>query len=448
MPKWLSGLPSTTKPGIYPYLNSVKQSERKMNKRTFLKNVTLAGLGTVPLFKNLDKIVNSVAHLPVEEVARDENFWAQVRAGYRLKPEYINLENGYYCFVPQETLENLIHHVRQVNYQGSYYMRTVQWDNKRLMCERLAQAAGCDGDELIITRNTTESLDTVIGGQHWEAGDEAVWAEQDYGAMRQMFRLMESRYGVVNRVVSVPNHPNSDEEIVDLYAGAITPRTKLLMVCHIINITGHILPIRKICDMAHSKGVKVMVDGAHAFGHFQFSLRDLDCDYYGTSLHKWLSVPLGAGFLYVRRENIAGLWPLFGDSREAEDIWRLNHTGTHPVHTDLAIGNALEYYDRIGPARKEARLRYLQNYWKSRVANMPHVVINTPMEPHRSCGIGNVGVKGMKPADLAKTMMEKYRIWTVAIDNAGVQGLRISPNIYTTTRELDVLVKALGELAT
>ena len=418
-----------------------------MDKRTFLKKMGIVGVTAAPLFKNLDQIIKRFAHLSPEELAKDEAFWNQIRSGYRLKPDYINLENGYYCLIPQETLENQIHHLREVNYQGSYYMRTVQWDNKRHICEKLGELVDCTADELIITRNTTESLDTVIAGYDWHPGDEAVMAEQDYGAMRDMFKLQAKRFGMINKVISVPNHPASDAEIVNLYAKAITPKTKLLMVCHMINITGQILPIRKICDMAHEKGVDVMVDGAHAVGHIHFSMKDLDCDYYGTSLHKWLSAPLGAGFLYVRKEKIAGLWQMFGDmGKEDDNILKLNHTGTHPVHTDLAIGNALEYLHRIGPERKEARLRYIQRYWSDQLRDHPRILLNTPVDPHRSCGIANVGIEGLKPHDLAARLHKEYRIWTVAIDGAGVHGCRISPNIYTTPKELDVFVKAMKEM--
>jgi selenocysteine lyase/cysteine desulfurase len=418
-----------------------------MDKRTFIKQVGMLAIGSAPFFKNLDKWVGEVSHLSPAEVAKDEDFWMRIRSGYRLKPDYINLENGYYCMMPQETLENYIHHLREMNYQASYYMRTVQWANKRSMQAKLAEVADCSPDELIITRNTTESLDLIISGYPWEEGDEAVMAEQDYGAMLNQFKLMERRYGIVNKRISVPNHPTSDEEIVKLYEEAITPKTKLLMVCHMINITGHILPIRKICDMAHSKGVEVMVDGAHAFAHIEFSMQDLDCDYYGASLHKWLSVPLGAGMLYVKKDKVKQIWPLLAEwNKEDDDILKLNHTGTHPCHTDLAIGNALEYYDRLGPARKEARLRYLQNYWVDKVRDLDHIIINTPKERHRSCAIANVGVKGIPPKELAKTLLEKYRIWTVAIDGAGVHGCRITPNIFTTTKELDTFVAALKDL--
>ncbi|MCU0358890.1 MAG: aminotransferase class V-fold PLP-dependent enzyme [Cyclobacteriaceae bacterium] len=418
-----------------------------MDKRTFLKSLALLGAGSLPEAKALDNLLRQVSDTPADKLANDEYFWLKVRGGYRLKPDYINLENGYYCFLPQETLENFINHIREVNYQASYYMRTVQWENKRKAAARLATLAGCSPDELIITRNTTESLDMIIGGQDWKPGDEAVMAEQDYGSMLAMFRQVGRRFGVVNKMVSVPNHPKDDEEIVHLYEEAITPKTKLLMVCHMVNITGQILPIRKISDMAHSKGVKVMVDGAHAFAHFRYSIPDLGCDFYGASLHKWLSVPLGAGILYVKKEHIDSVWPVFAPFNDnAGDIYRLNQTGTHPVHTDLAINNAIDFYEKLGAERKEARLRYLQNYWTSQVRDLPHIVVNTPKDATRSCGIANVGIRGMKPAELADTLMKKYGIYTVAIDYVNVHGCRITPNIYTTPKELDALVKALKEL--
>jgi selenocysteine lyase/cysteine desulfurase len=418
-----------------------------MDKRSFLKGLALAGL-TAPFSGNaLAEWVAKVNRQTAGEVAQNEDFWASVRAGYKLKPEYINLENGYYNFQPEELLENFISKVRMVNYEGSYYMRTVQFDNKKAIAARLAKLAGCSAEELVITRNTTESLDMIIGGLHWNAGDEAVMAEQDYGSMLEMFKLVAKKYGVVNKIVSVPNHPSSDEEIVDLYAKAITPKTRLLMISHMINITGQILPVRKICDMAHSKGVDVMVDGAHAIAHIQFAIADLHCDYYGASLHKWLSTPLGAGMLYVKKENIHKIWPLLaeGDKKE-DDIARLNHIGTHPVHTDIAIDGAIDYYEKIGADKKEARMRFLQQYWTSKVRHIPKVVVNTPADPARSCGIANVGIEGMKPADLATVLLKKYNIYTVAIDYANVHGCRISPNVYTTPEELDVLVKALKEL--
>ncbi len=419
-----------------------------MDKREFLKSSSLLGLGSLLTFPSLEKLMQSVENISSTELASDEDFWLQIRKAYKLKPDYINLENGYYAIQPEEILEAFIKHVRDVNLQGAYYMRTVQYDNKKVINQKLAEVAGCTSEELIITRNTTESLDMIIGGLNWQAGDEAVYALQDYGAMMDMFVQVGKRYGVVSKVISLPMNPKTDEEIIELYEKQITPKTKLLMVCHMVNITGQILPIKKICDMAHKKGVQVMVDGAHAFAHINFKIPDLNCDYYGASLHKWLSVPLGAGLLYVKKENISKVWPLFAEvEKKEDDISRLNHTGTIPVHTDLAIANAIEFYNKVGAQRKEDRLRYLQNYWTKQVRSLPNVILNTPEDIHRSCGIANVGIKNMKPADLAEKLLKEFKIYTVAIDGKGVQGCRITPNVYTTTQELDELVNALKKLS-
>jgi selenocysteine lyase/cysteine desulfurase len=419
-----------------------------MNKRDFIKNLSLTALASPLYLGAMNSWVSEVEHLPVNTLAKKDGFWLKIRQDYKLKPDYINLESGYYNILPTPTLDHMIEHTKMVNYEGSYYMRTVQFDNKKRMVKKLADVVGCSPKNLIITRNTTESLDMIIKGFHWKEGDEAVFAEQDYGAMKLMFDQVAKRYGVVNKVVSVMNHPKSDEEIVELYANAITPKTKLLMVCHIINVTGQILPIKKICKMAHDKGVQVMVDGAHSVGHYEFNIEDLGCDYYGSSLHKWLAVPLGTGMLYVKGEYIDTIWPIFTESkREKFDISRLNHTGTHPVYHDLSIENALDYYNMLGGARKEARLRYLQEYWTSQVRDHPNIIVNTPKESYRACGIANVGIKNIKPAELAKRLMDDYKIFTVAIDFANVHGCRITPNVFTLTEELDDFVHALKEMA-
>lgn len=417
-----------------------------MKKRDFLKRIGQAA--AISPFLPLSLHAQAETEAKPYPLDNDEEFWKRIREDYALKPDYINLENGYYNFAPKPTLNKLIAHVKMVNYEASHYMRTVQWDNKRRIADRLAKLVNCNPEGLVITRNTTESLDLITGGYPWEKGDEAIFAEQDYGAMREHFKLVAKRYGVVNKIVSVPNHPKSDEEIVALYESQITPKTKLMMVCHMINITGHILPIRKICDMAHSHDVEVMVDGAHCVGHIDVDIRALDCDYYGSSLHKWLSTPLGAGLLYARKDKISKIWPLLAEhDREPDDISRLNHTGTHPVHTDLAIDDAIDYLEMIGMERKEKRLRYIQRYWSDQLRNVENVIINTPIEERRSCGIANVGLKNMKPKDLADTLMNEFGIFTVAIDGADVHGCRITPNVYTTIEELDTFVGAMKTLA-
>ncbi len=419
-----------------------------MDKRSFIKKLGLLGLAATPAAYGLEKWIDLHAAESPISLASNEDFWTVIRQGYKLKPDYINLENGYYCIQPQEVMEKHIARIREVNYQGSYYMRNFRMKNREKFAQQLADLTGCSREELVITRNTTESLDMVIGGFPWRAGDEAIMAEQDYGAMLSMFDMVAERYGVVNKRIMVPNHPKSDEEIVRVYENAITDKTRMIMVCHMINITGHILPVRKICDMAHRHGVQVLVDGAHAVAHFRFRIDDLDCDYYGSSLHKWLSVPLGAGMLYVKKERIKDLWPFMAaGKKDKDDIARLAHVGTNPVHTDLSIPDAIDYYNMIGPQRKEERLRYLQTYWTSKVRNLPNVVLNTSADPQRACGIANVGIEGMDPSDLAKVLLEKYKIFTVAINRPGVVGCRVTPNVYTSTEELDAFVAAIIELA-
>ncbi len=419
-----------------------------MKKRDFLRSVAGLGLAVPAMGKEVEKLLKDHQYLSPGELASNEDFWLGIRSEYRLKPDYINLENGYYCITPEPTSEALVRNMRHVNYHGSYYMRNDRFPDNAEVRKELARYAGCSHEEIIVTRNTTESLDTVISGYDWKPGDEAIMAIQDYGAMQDHFDLQNKRYGLVCKRISVPNHPASDDEIVSLYENAITPKTRLLMVSHMINITGHILPVRKIADMAHKHGVDVLVDGAHTFAHFDFNIPDLHCDYYGTSLHKWLSSPLGVGLLYVKKDKIKGLWPIFGDNGFADDdIRKLNHTGTPPTHTDISIRNALTYLDKLGIQKKEARLRYLKEYWVSRVKDHPGILINTPSDPQRSCGIANVGVKKMKPSEMSKVLLEKYKIWTVPIDGANVHGCRITPNIYTTAAELDVFVKALKEMA-
>tara|TARA_B100001250_G_scaffold413037_1_gene445895 strand:- start:4632 stop:5900 length:1269 start_codon:yes stop_codon:yes gene_type:complete len=413
-----------------------------MNKRSFLKTIGKYSLAPFIIPTESFNYVSLNESLPKR--LSEEKLWKEVRSHYKLKPDYINLESGYYNIIPKPILENFIKHVKMVNYEGSYYMRNNLIENKDKLTKRLGSVFGSNKDELCITRNTTESLDLIIGGFTWNKNDEAIYAKQDYGAMISMFEQISARYGVKNKIISIPNHPESDEEIVKLYESKITSKTKLIMVCHMINITGQILPIKKICEMAHSYGIDVMVDGAHCIGHFNFKISDFNCDYYGSSLHKWLATPLGAGLLHVKKDKISKIWPLLGDSnKNLNDIKRLNHIGTHPVHTDLAINNSIDYLEWIGIKRKEKRLRYIKNYWANRLKNVKNIIINTPFQENRSCGIGNIGVKNLAPEKLAKILMEKYKIFTVAIDYANVKGCRISPNVFTNTFELDKFVDSM-----
>ena len=417
-----------------------------MDKRRFIKSLGALSFSPLISASELSDFKPISKNLPV--INNEDELWKTVRSHYTLKDEYINLESGYYNIIPDPILDHFINHVKHVNIEGSYYMRKALNKNKDRVTSELANLVGSSPDHIAITRNATESLDLVISGFPWKKGDEAIYAKQDYGTMKEMFEQISDRYGVVNKIISVPNHPKNDEEIVSLYESQITSKTKLIMVCHMINITGQILPIKKICEMAHSYGVEVMVDGAHCVGHFDFSIDDFNCDYYGSSLHKWLATPLGAGLLYVNKNKTHRIWPLLANGNtDKTDIKRLNHIGTHPVHTDLAISNSIDYIKWIGMERKENRMRFLQRYWSDQLRNIKNVVVNTPIDMQRSCGIGNVGLTNMSPSKMENILFDKYNIFTVAIDYANVKGCRISPNIFTTTEELDIFVKAVKEMS-
>ena len=417
-----------------------------MDKRNFIKTLGALSVSSLVSASELTQIKSVSLILP--NTKSDEELSTTVRSNYTLKHDYINLESGYYSIIPNPVLEHFIKHVKHVNVEGSYYMRNDLNKNKDRVISELAKLVGSTSDQIGITRNATESLDLVISGFQWERGDEAIYAKQDYGTMKEMFEQISSRYGVKTKIVSVPNHPKNDEEIVSIYESQITDNTKLIMICHMINITGQILPVKKICEMAHSYGVEVMVDGAHCVGHFDFSIDEFNCDYYGSSLHKWLATPLGAGLLYVNKKNTHKIWPLLANGNtNKKDIKRLNHIGTHPVHTDLAISNSIDYTNWIGMKKKEKRMRYLQRYWSDKLRTIENVIVNTPEDLNRSCGIGNVGLSNMSPSQMSNVLFEKYKIFTVAIDYANVKGCRISPNIFTTTNELDQFISAVKEMA-
>ncbi|MDA9699457.1 aminotransferase class V-fold PLP-dependent enzyme [Flavobacteriaceae bacterium] len=417
-----------------------------MDKRRFIKSLGALSFSPLIFANELTDFKPISKTLPF--INNEDKLWKTVRSHYTLKEEYINLESGYYNIIPNPILEHFINHVKHVNIEGSFYMRKDLNKNKDRVTSELANLVGSSPDQIAITRNATESLDLVISGFPWKKGDEAIYAKQDYGTMKEMFEQISNRYGIVNKVISVPNHPKNDEEIVSLYESQITSKTKLIMVCHMINITGQILPIKKICEMAHNYGVEVMVDGAHCVGHFDFSIDDFNCDYYGSSLHKWLATPLGAGLLYVNKNKTHKIWPLLANGNtNKSDIKRLNHIGTHPVHTDLAISNSIDYLKWIGMERKENRMRFLQRYWSDKLRNVKNVIVNTPLDIDRSCGIGNVGLTNMSPSKMEDLLFKKYKIFTVAIDYANVKGCRISPNIFTSTKELDSFVEAVKELS-
>ena len=348
---------------------------------------------------------------------------------------------------PVEVMQAQFANIQMINERTSFYMRRRARDEVQGVNPQLAEIAGCSTEELIVTRNTTEALDTVIAGIDFEPGDEAIMCDLDYSSMQQAFEQQSRRLGLVRTYIDLPLHPESDEQIVNIYKDAITQKTKIILVTHLNNITGQVLPVRKICDMAHEHGVEVICDGAHSFAHIDFKIPDLNCDYFGASLHKWLCCPMGAGILYVKKDKIPKVWPLFGDTNFPEDdIRKFGHIGIHPVSTNLTIANAIRFHKMIGPARKEARLKYLKAYWTEKVKDLPNLTVLTPWEMERSSALALIAIEGMTPDELVKKLYDDYRIFTVSRKNPAVTGVRITPHLFTRVEELDKLVGALKEI--
>ncbi|WP_448517872.1 aminotransferase class V-fold PLP-dependent enzyme [Rhodoflexus sp.] len=425
-----------------------------MQRRNFIRRTVAATAGGALLLhsnKSLAALERELAAFRrdnIEQLARDERFWLPVQRAFRPSPHFINLENGYFSPMPLETQEAWMDNIREINSLHTFYMRRRQFEERENIRRLLAEFAGVSPDEIALLRNATEALDNLIAGLPMQKGDEFIISDQDYPNMVEAVHMRAKREGIVVKTITLPLHPKSDEEILDAYAQATTARTKAMLVTHVINLTGQILPVRKLCDWGKTRNIEVFVDGAHAFGQLNFKIPDLRCDYYGTSLHKWLCAPLGSGMLYIRKEKIARIWPLFGDVSAGEgNIRKFERNGTQPCSNHLAIANAIRFHQLIGSELKEERLRYLCHYWAEKVADMPHITLNMPLERERSCALGNVAVKGMTPAQLADYLYDKHRIFTVAIDMPAVRGVRITPHLYTTLADLDKLVAALKSLA-
>lgn len=415
-------------------------------RRGFLKKMSL--LAGASLTTTFNSEAWSLINKKQRSFENEDDFWFQIQKSYKQSPHFINLEAGYFSPQATEVMEGQIENIEMINETPSYYMRTRQWEDRARIREMIAEFGGVSDEEVVITRNTTESLNTIILGYPWEKGDEAVMNVQDYPNMLEAFAMAEKRYGMVRKFIDMPVHPTSDEEVVSIYEKAITKKTKVILVTHLINISGQILPVRKIADMAHSHGVEVIVDGAHTFAQLDFKIPDLNADYYGASLHKWLCCPLGLGVLYIKKDHINKIWPLFGDtSQDVASIDKFERTGTLPLSSHRTIANAIKFHNSIGSERKEQRLRYLKDYWVNQVKDIPGVTFNTPLEKERSCAISNIAMEGYEPDDLAKALMDEYRIFTVAINNEVIKGVRVTPHLYTTLDDLDTMVRAIKELS-
>jgi len=382
-----------------------------------------------------------------EEAARDEDFWAEVQRAFTQDRAVVNLNNGGVSPAPRVAQEAMKRHLDECNAMPPpvALWRTAP-PKREAIRSRLARAWGVDAEELAITRNASESLQACQFGLDLEPGDEVLTTNQDYPRMINTFRQRAEREGIVLRQFSLPVPLEDPGEVVRRYAAHITPRTRMILVCHMINLTGQILPVREVCALGRSMGIPVIVDGAHALAHFDFRLSDLGCEYYGTSLHKWLFAPHGTGLLYVRRDRIPGLWPLMAANEGQEtDIRKFEEVGTHPSANFLAIAEALTFHEAIGPRRKEGRLRHLRDLWMDGLAardSAGRVRFHTSRA--HACGIANVGIDGLDPGELAGWLWREHRILVVAIKHQDFEGIRVSPSVYTTPRELERFVDAVG----
>jgi selenocysteine lyase/cysteine desulfurase len=398
---------------------------------------------------NFESAQAAVQHLSADAIAADEDYWSVIQQAYTVNANFVNLNNGGVSPSPRVVQEAVERYNQLTNQGPSYYMWRILDQGREPLRYKLAEMAGCNIEEIAINRNATEALNTVIFGLDLKAGDEVIGTKQDYPNMIQAWKQREMREGIVYKQLNFQFPIENDAEIVKAFENAITPKTKIIHITHIINWIGQILPARKIADMAKSHGIEVIVDGAHSFGLLDYQIPDLNCDYFGTSLHKFLSAPIGSGMLWIRKEKIGKIWPLLcnGDPK-GTDIRKFETLGTRSFPIEQGIGEAVNFQMAIGGKRKEDRIRYLKNYWAKKVAEVPKVKIHTSFKPEYACAICGVSIDGMTPGELDSALFNTYKIHTVGIVWENISCVRITPHVYTRIQDLDKLVKAITELAT
>ncbi len=415
------------------------------------KGVGLAALAVpavAALLEDLHAAVRSVGHLDAEQAAQDEDFWFQIQQAFSVTRSILNLNSGGVSPSPRIVTEALVRYIWQQEEATAYTMWQILEPQSETVRAGLAGIFGCDPEEIAITRNASESLEILLMGMDLQSGDEILTTTPDYPRMLTTLRQRQSREGLVLRMIKIPIPPRNLEEIAAAFEQGITGRTRVILVSHVVNLTGQITPVKAICEMATRKGIEVIVDGAHSFAHFDFKQSDIGCDYYGTSLHKWLYAPKGSGLLYVKRDRIKKIWPLMAaDERQATDIRKFEEIGTHSAAPRLAIGEAILFHQGIGAKRKEARLRYLSRYWMNRLKDSPRIRFNTSFDSQQSCGIANVEVTGIDPGKIATYLMDKHKIFVVPIIHPEFKGLRITPNLFTTLPELDRFCAVMDGIA-
>lgn len=421
------------------------------NRRRFLQRAGifsatafLSGLTKPAWSRNLEAAIRDAEGLSPEALATEEDFWYYIQQSFTVSPSLINLNNGGVSPAPRTVQEAMKRYYDLCNEAPSYYMWRVMDQGREPLRKNLANLAGCSPEEMAINRNSSEGLETVIFGLQLKAGDEVVAAKQDYPNMINAYKQREQRDGIKMVWINLELPSEDEQYLVKQYVSAFTSRTKVVHITHIVNWNGQILPVKQIAKEAHKRGIEVVVDGAHSFAHFDFKIPDLDCDYFAASLHKWLYAPIGSGMLYVKKEKIKNLYPLFAmDNPLKDDIRKFEALGTRPFYIEQAIGKAIEFHDMIGSARKEKRLHYLKNYWMEKVKDLPGIYLNTSLHPQWGCAIGNIGFTGRKPGELDSFLLDKFKVHTVGIEWENIKGIRVTPNVYTTTKNLDVLVEGI-----
>lgn len=422
-------------------------NRRKFLQRAGIFSATafLSTLGQPAWSRNLETVLKEAEGISPEDLATEEDFWYYIQQSFTVSPSLINLNNGGVSPAPKTVQDAMKRYYDLSNEAPSYYMWRILDQGREPLRKNLANVAGCSPEEIAINRNSSEGLETIIFGLQLKAGDEVVAALQDYPNMINAYKQREMRDGIKMKWINLELPSEDEDYLVRQYVNAFTAKTKVVHITHIINWNGQILPVKKIANEAHKRGIEVIVDGAHSFAHFNFKIPDLDCDYFASSLHKWLYAPIGTGVLYVKKEKIKTIYPLFATNENPlkDDIRKFENLGTRPFYIEQAIGKAIEFHEMIGIERKEKRLHYLKNYWMEKVKDIPSVKLNTSLNPKWGCAIGNVGIEGKKPNELDSFLFTNYKIHTVAITWENIVGVRITPNVYTTTKNLDVLVEGI-----
>lgn len=420
-------------------------------RRNFLKKLTTLG-GTLSVTPWLSRAIaadinESLLHLNTltsEEAASDEDVWRSIQQAYTVSPNVINLNNGGVSPQPLIVQDAVDRYYRYSNEAPSYYMWRILNQGREPLREKLADLSNCSPEEVAINRNATEALDTIIFGLQLKEGDAVVLTRQDYPNMMSAYKQRALRDGVQLNWVDLDLPMEDDDAIIAKYMEQVTPNTKVMHITQVINWTGQILPAKKLCAAAKDRGIATVVDGAHAFAHISSDITDIGCDYYGTSLHKWLCAPFGTGMIYVKKENVAGLWPLIPDHDPTrDDIRKFENLGTRSYANELAIGHAIDFHNAIGAERKQARLQYLKNYWVNKVKDHPNIRINTSLLPAYSCALANVAIEGIESIALNNRLFGDYKIHASPVILEGIEGVRITPNVYTKLKDLDKLADAL-----